>query len=164
MEEATAFFVKYKEWIFLALSVILGIPTGILSNRLDAYLQNRSLSVRARKIKTLLIRYITVKNRKEYKKFINSTSYNFWGDAILAVISVGLVVLIITLFPTYSLLRVIIETIVSIPMYYATVRTTKAMYDDVANMMDYLYFDRFKAKTIRKLKKLGCNPKDYGIE
>jgi hypothetical protein len=33
-----------------------------------------------------------------------------------------------------------------------------------ANVRDHVHFEAFKRRTIERLKKLGCNPRDYGIE
>jgi hypothetical protein len=49
-------------------------------------------------------------------------------------------------------------------MYYATVMIIREMFNNLANLRDFVYFDSFKRRTIKKLKRLGCNPRDYGIE
>jgi len=141
--------------IFLALAWLLSIPTGILINlvtpSIDTYLKNRSLSAKERKIKIVLIRYINIKNLKEHPVFIDKTPVFLW----LPFVSVGLIFLILTLFPNFSWFRVIIEIIASIPMYYSIILMNK----DMANRLDFFFFDRFKRRTIKKLKKLGCNPR-----
>jgi len=38
------------------------------------------------------------------------------------------------------------------------------LHQGLANIRDFVYFESFKRRTIKKLIKLGCNPKDYGME
>jgi len=122
----------------------------------DTYLKNRSLSTRERKIKALLIRYINIKNQKEY----NNIRYQSPSLEWLPLISVGLLFIVFKLFPEFTWFRPILMFIVSIPMYYFMIRINQGL----ANLRDSVYFENFKRRTIKKLIKLGCNPKDYGIE
>ena len=156
MEELAAFYEEHKDWLLLVLAWLLSIPGGILANRLDAYLKNRSLSTRERKIKALLIRYINIKNQKEHNKIRSENPTWVW----LPFISIGLSFIVFKFFPDFTWFRPILLFIVSIPLYYFMIRLNQ----ESVNLRDFVYFESFKKRTIKKLIKLGCNPKDYGIE
>jgi hypothetical protein len=164
MEEAVAFFVKYKDWIIPAIFLVLGLPTAIIGNRIDAYLQNRSLSAREQKIKALLIRYEDIKKEVERPPRGLSGMPIPRYFVVFPILSIGLVVLILELIPEFSWLRFFLVLIVSLPMYYATIMIGKAMSNHLAYLKDVVYFDSFKKRTLKELKRLGCNPSDYGIE
>jgi hypothetical protein len=157
MEELVAFYKEHKEWFILALAWLLAIPGGIITNRLDDYLKNRSLTTRERKIKALLIRYINIKNRKEnnYLRYEIPTAWSW-----LPFVSIGLLFIIFILFPDFTWFRLILVFIVCILVYYSMILLSQG----IANSWDTIFFERFKRRIIKKLRKLGCNPKDYGIE
>lgn len=157
---------NWDNWIFLALSVLLSIPVGIFVNlvtpSIDTYLKNRSLSANERQIKTLLIRYINIKNQKEHRLYGFRTPM-FLGQPLifwLPFISIGLIIVIFELLPNFGWFSDFLMIIAYLPMYYSSV----LMFKGLADMRDLASFDGFKRRTIKKLKKLGCNPRDYGIE
>jgi hypothetical protein len=157
MEELASFYEKYKDWLLLGLAWLLSIPGGIITSRLDAYLRSHSLSTRERKIKALLVRYINIKNDKEHNNIRYLLNPTWWW---LPFISIGLSFIIFEFIPAFTWFRPILLFIVSIPLYFFIVQ----IYQGLANIRDFVYFEGFKRRTLKKLIKLGCNPKDYGIE
>ena len=157
---------SWDNWIFLLLSLILSIPIGIFINivspSVETYLKNRSLSSKERQIKTLLIRYVNIKNRREYPYFRAGMYHNRqrWTLVFLIFLPLlvfGLAGLIFEFFPSPSILRSILMMIANIIYVVAVLKLT-------ADVRDYVHFEAFKRRTTNKLKKLGCNPRDYGIE
>jgi len=160
---------NWSNWFFLIVAWVLSIPTAIIINlatpSIDTYLKNRSLSFRERQIKAILIRYINIKNMREYpavrfKASHSSLNKLMWLNFISPIITLGLFIVINILLPDKSLVRDVLEFIASFPVYYVTIFAAI----DMSNWFSIRFFDSFKKRTIKKLRKLGCNPKDYGIE
>jgi hypothetical protein len=78
----------------------------------------------------------------------------------LPFIYLGLSLIVFRLIPDFTWYRPILLFIVFAPIYYFMMQ----LYQGLANIRDFVYFESFKRRTIKKIIKLGCNPKDYDIE
>jgi len=93
MEEWVAFYQENKDWILLLLS----IPIGLLINRLDTYLKNRS---KEQKIKTLVAYYTQVVIQRRELNF--SDPFTIWWRMAIKFLKISGLILFMLIVQTLS--------------------------------------------------------------
>ncbi len=151
---------------FILINIVLPLTVGILGSfaypRIESYFKNRSLSFRERRIKALLGDYRTVKVINENIQGLQIIVLREIASGLFQLTILILVIgTIILANLTESFWRMMIIIIIISFLGTNTYQTFRKIRDI---MNKAILFDKYKEKTIAKLKKLSGNPEDLDKE
>ena len=156
-------------WIFLYL--ILPMALGILGNFatpwVKSYIENRSLTTKQRRIKILVARYRDIKKKREHPAYFNLVIWKTVTTVLALLIALSGLVGSIAI--RYSIPDVVLATgevtfVDYFPIVVVPVLGIFGMWAISKDIDAVLGFDKFKEKTVKKLKELGGNPEDLDKE
>jgi hypothetical protein len=154
-----------ENWVIFVLGLVLGIPLSILANVatpwVKSYFEKGSLTIKQRRIYILITRYRHIKKLTEDSVYLNLLAFRRMADLqsmtflIVAVTGLSIMVKIVQLNTNSPDVKSITDLLIVAIVAYISSYFAMSYRADLVNALE---FDKYKARTIAKLKKLGGNP------
>jgi hypothetical protein len=154
------FYENNKEWLIPVSILLVGKLIDLVLPWFRSYLENNYLSHKQRKISILRTRYREVSKLRQKPVFSNKTSPYLLGLLLIGLSMgylAGTIDKIAADFENYSRLVLDFSLIVSVVVLSFLAAFLLRWYQ---NTVDAVNFDRYRAKVLNRITKLGGDPKE----
>lgn len=149
-----------QEWFFLLLGLFLGIPFSYFAEFtfpwVKSYFKKSSLSIRDKKLYSIIQRYQHIKRMREVPTYLNLHMFRSIGFVLILLVlqlaNTGLDIL-----GTRKTFTNTANGIIVVAVAFFNIVVLNRM---IMDTNDAIRFPSFEERVLRKVEKLGGNPKD----